>query len=467
MKITNLSLVASCLMVFLFSSCLGNSGELVTYNDTAITSFSISTLRQLVHTKASTGVDSTYLTDFGASSYKFYIDPLRKEIYNPDSLPVGVNAKKVVCSLTAKNGGSIALMNIKGDSINLFNASDSIDFSVPRTFVVYSEAGADSAHYTIRVNVHKEVGTDFKWSKMTVSNASLAALTSMKAFTMNGNIFVFGNKDLQAKIYKASLMSGADWQEVTPNVQMTTGFYQNVIAKSGALYAYQDGALLKSTDARTWTKVADASLQRLLGASDAKIYAMDVNGSIVVSTDNGVSWTAEELDSDASLLPQSDINFTVQPLVTNAGTNRLLLIGSTGSVMSIWGKVEENDAYAQNQPWLYYTPSSTNKYPLPNLTNLQVAKYGDGLAAIGGAGKGASSSVPAFDQIYYSFDGGLTWKENGTMEYPSGFNSSQTSFAMTVDTDNYLWIVCGGTGQVWKGRLNKLGWTTVEKVFTE
>jgi len=29
---------------------------------------------------------------------------------------------------------------------------------------------------------------------------------------------------------------------------------------------------------------------------------------------------------------------------------------------------------------------------------------------------------------------------------------------MAVDDDDNLWLFCGGTGQVWRGRLNKLGW---------
>ena len=36
---------------------------------------------------------------------------------------------------------------------------------------------------------------------------------------------------------------------------------------------------------------------------------------------------------------------------------------------------------------------------------------------------------------------------------------------MTVDENQYLWIVCGGSGQVWRGRLSQLGWATQQKVF--
>ena len=42
---------------------------------------------------------------------------------------------------------------------------------------------------------------------------------------------------------------------------------------------------------------------------------------------------------------------------------------------------------------------------------------------------------------------------------PKGFdNEGNDVFTMTVDDDNYIWIICGGTGKTWRGRLNRLGW---------
>ena len=38
---------------------------------------------------------------------------------------------------------------------------------------------------------------------------------------------------------------------------------------------------------------------------------------------------------------------------------------------------------------------------------------------------------------------------------------------MATDDDNFIWVVCGGTGQVWRGRLNRMGWTDGQTSFTE
>lgn len=175
----------------------------------------------------------------------------------------------------------------------------------------------------------------------------------------------------------------------------------------------------------------------------------------------------ETLSPSNALLPEADLNFVAQPSKTNAGANQLFMAGTTDKRVSMWGKIEENDEKAENQPWTSYTPSAGNRFALPNLTNLQVVKYGDALVAMGGAGKGESSGVKAFSEIYGSVDGGLTWKKHATLVFPNGFHSSETSFAMTTDADHYLWMVCGKTGQVWRGRLNKLGWPVVKRVITE
>ena len=42
---------------------------------------------------------------------------------------------------------------------------------------------------------------------------------------------------------------------------------------------------------------------------------------------------------------------------------------------------------------------------------------------------------------------------------PEGFdNTGSDVSALAVDEENCLWIFCGANGQVWRGRLNQLGW---------
>ena len=38
---------------------------------------------------------------------------------------------------------------------------------------------------------------------------------------------------------------------------------------------------------------------------------------------------------------------------------------------------------------------------------------------------------------------------------------------MTVDADNYIWLIGGTSGQVWKARKNSLGWKKVQTEFVK
>jgi hypothetical protein len=39
-----------------------------------------------------------------------------------------------------------------------------------------------------------------------------------------------------------------------------------------------------------------------------------------------------------------------------------------------------------------------------------------------------------------------------------GFDKNAKSVAVAVDADNFIWLISSGTGEVWRGRLNKMGW---------
>lgn len=84
--------------------------------------------------------------------------------------------------------------------------------------------------------------------------------------------------------------------------------------------------------------------------------------------------------------------------------------------------------------------------------------YGDEFIAFGGKGLGACTAS-AFDKVYESRDGGLTWKASSKYALPDDFAAEgATTFAATVDGRNQIWLVSALTGTTWSGKLNKLGW---------
>ena len=116
------------------SSCLkDNEEEVRYYNDTAVTSFAITTVNKYTHTIAKDGVtDSVYKSSYDAKHHSFYIDQVRKLVYNPDSLPCGVDASKAICAIATKNGGAVVLMMASKtgkDSIVYYNPKDSLDLT--------------------------------------------------------------------------------------------------------------------------------------------------------------------------------------------------------------------------------------------------------------------------------------------------------------------------------------------------
>ena len=86
--------------VFTLASCLNDDTDYVYTDDSAITSFSVTGAKRYIHTKTKKGdKDSVYTTTSSYTSYKFVIDQNNNTIYNPDSLPCGIDAKKLVCNV--------------------------------------------------------------------------------------------------------------------------------------------------------------------------------------------------------------------------------------------------------------------------------------------------------------------------------------------------------------------------------
>ena len=393
--------------LFVLASCLGSDDdEVVYYGDTAVTSFSLGTVNRYLHTTSKSGADSVYKATYTGSSYTFYIDQMNHEIYNVDSLPTGTDVAHIVCTISTKNGGTAVWKNVNSDTLRTYSSADSIDFSQKRELRVYSNDGSTYRAYQVSVNVHKEEANVFKWSALK-TNSQLAAMTSMRATCQNGKVYVYGQQGEESVCYS------------TP-----------------------------ATDGNNWTK-------------DNAPEIADVNTSAMTLSDSKY----------APWLPTQDLSLIRTAKATNVDTYQLVLVGNRSvqdypadSHAVVWGCVEEVAEGSAPQPWLYYSEGSVERFLLPRLENLQAVAYGSGILALGGKGIGACTDS-AFKNIYASYDNGITWKTDSRFTLPSGFQSSSSSFAMTVDADNYLWIVCGESGQVWRGRLSQLGWQTPQKTF--
>ncbi len=441
------------LVIAVLTSCLkSNDDEAVYYNDAAITSFTLGTLNRYLHTTTAAGKDSIYKTSVAASSYKFNIDQINHVIFNPDSLPLGIDASKVVCTIGTKNNGLVVIKNLNNDSLKYYTSSDSIDFSQPREARVYATDGMSYQKYTIKVNVHQEDGDAFGWKQM-ADNNQLAALSGMKAMVLGKRIFVFGNDGGTTVGYTTT--DGNEWTTLTPNINtpLTAGAYKQTVANADSIYMMNGNMLLRTADGSQWDEIGETTaIAKLIGASKKELYGMTADNKLMVSRDGGHQWQADAIDASASLLPTAPVATTCYPMNMADSTDYVVMAGnSTANAKAavVWRKIAEYNYHSEPGQWVYMEADG-NRYELPQLDNLTLVPYDDGVLAIGTVNGN-------FTYIYQSRDNGITWKKNKYYQLPNDFDTSTTRYAATSDGVN-IWLFGGVNGEVWRGRLNKLAW---------
>lgn len=463
-----LSVVLLLSVVTVFTSCLSDDENEngVSSNDMAIMSFSLGTLNRYLHTTTASGSDSVYKKTLVGSQYGFNIDQEKLLIYNTDSLPYGTDVKHVICNIASK--GSILIKSMTSDSLKTYSNTDSIDFSQPRMIRVYALDGSGYCTYTVKVNVHQQDGDKFNWSSVG-TDSKLASLDGMKAISYKGYVYVAGNSGAQTKLYYSPISDGKTWTEYATTFPQDA--YKNLICHQGRIFlrAETGDTYVIETEAdgspSATVKTGTDDIKALVGSDGKYLYALNNSGELVRSdTEDGYncSWTVETLDSDAALLPSQDFSYTLAALRTNADAARLIVVGNRSEAgypsdanAQIWGKIVEEGS---SNSWMYYDGTAK---PLPRLSGLTTFVYGDAIVALGGKGIGACTVTPLY-MFYASYDGGISWSGDSRIPIPSGLTGKDIPFALTVDQDNFIWMICGDDGKIWRGRLNKLGWEIKE-----
>ena len=471
MKSKTINIAVLLAALFSLVSCLDtNDGDYVYTDDSAVTAFSVTSAKKAVHVRASNGADSVYTTSVKLSAYKFVIDQQRCVIYNPDSLPYGVDPTKLLVSANSLNSGSLVLKSMTSDSLSYLSTTDSLDFSKPRELQVYSLSGAAVRKYEVRVNVHQEPADLFNWTKLPNPTAFTSA-TGVKSFvvtTASGTTrrFLLASDGTTTTVYRAD--GDNAWTAATPDFNHTlyAETYRSAAVKHDTLFVCDNGVVMATTDGNTWTQqtTAEAGVARIIAANPIRLYAYNNEGAMLCSDDSGKTWKAASIDESASLLPNGEIAYATLPLATNPNAYRTLLIGSvpeaSTTAFSIWGKIDEGDAYSENQPWMFYDHNTLNRHELSLMQNFSAFTYDGKIMMVGNEDR---VYLPYF---YGSRDGGITWEADTVITSPLGFFVTGP-YTVSVDKDHFIWFVSGKTGETWRGRINRLGWKKEQYEYYE
>ena len=409
------------------TSCLNSSSsEATLYGEAAITSFNLGNVTRYVN-KTINGKDSLVKTTLSATTYKFTIDQIQHQIYNTDSLPIGTDVSRALCVIGSRNNSTVFFVDKTDENIlRSYSSLDSVDFSTPRKLEVWSSDMKGHTDYTVKVNVHGQDGSLFVWQKMPVSEV-LAQLKDVEAHYWAGTMYLEGRMGDMTQIYRV------------------------------------DDKGLVMMDEETTGKLLPPGMKRWIGSTSQEVYGLSDDNDLMVSQDGGVTWESDILDDDRHLLPVQDIAFVSYPLYYATNTEYALLVGNRSvgdfpndKTAMVWRKIVDNDEYTPEGFWSYLEPAGD--MALPRMAHMSLVAYDDGILAIGGEDISEGVFSAPYAQFYQSRDDGITWKYNKSYQLPDGFDENATSVGMAVDDDDYLWLFCGGTGQVWRGRLNKLGW---------
>lgn len=459
--------------VFLMASCLESDNDYTYTDDCAISSFSVTTAKQNTFVKTSDGLrDSLVVKELTLSNYKFYIDQINGKIYNPDSLPCGVDAKKLLCSVSNSSAGLVVIKKEKSDSLDYFSSTDSLDFSVDREVQVVSNSGLSVKKYTVHVNVHKEQADSFAWHATPIC-AELKTMQAIKTAAVNGKLILLGTDGNATIVYTNN---GTQWTKCETNLghNLAADAYKSLVTKDDYVYISDGGNIVRTNDGKTWDIMGTATgVTRLVAASRYSLYGYATDGRLMTSKDNGATWTVAEIDDELSLMPYGETTYASVEIEGYAKTDRVMLFGTRDAAtypndkhLTIWGKIDEAAANSENQPWAYYGVSADNKHAAPLLSGISAVAYDGGVYMMGQE----EGKAPKF---YKSLDNGITWREDtATVMLPTNFNENATNaitakgtYALTVDKNKSLWLVNASNGKTWRGRINRLGWTKEQTAF--
>jgi len=277
--------------VLLLPSCLKSDDDDVSlYDDVAVTSFSLGTLNRYVTTTLSTGSDTTYKVSFAGSAYKVAIDQLGGRIFNSDSLPTFTDLKHVVCTLVTRNSALITLKSLTSDSVFVYSSADSIDFSQPRTFRIFSTDGEHYRDYVVSLSVRQNEAGKLLWTAVDRAQMPAADVVadSIDASQIDADASLLPVMSLAYVSWTGSNnMQYALWAGLRSETDTAMTLWRKVWDDGHA------GRWTYMTQAEDNPYYLPAMTQVALVYCGGQLLALGSNGTVYNSTDQGITWKTD------------------------------------------------------------------------------------------------------------------------------------------------------------------------------
>ena len=454
----NIWLLLLLILSFLTMSC-SNDDSTITYNDYCyIKSVTLGTIKRTTEKRNRgdrTNVISTTTTSFSGSAFAMTIDQRNNIIENRDSLPYGSQLSAVL--VTINFDGSMVAYREKGSNAEwtAYNSTDSLNLTKPLELYTVAGDAESSRIYTFKVNVHKQEGDSLYWDLCESEVAPLTGMSDMRAFVLNDKLMVLGQKTSGTFLAERSTTEPqGTWEETaTTGLPLTTDV-QTLCRQDGTLYlSTADGEIFSSTNAKDWQQTGTpySTGLTLIGKTAKFFYA--ISEDKLLRSADAESWEEDRLDTEAIMLPVSEIRTLITQQAN--GNSRIVMVGQRegNDNAVVWNKMWNETEKEEDAEWVYFPISPDNRIPCPRLQYLNLLSYDGKCIAFGGAS--TDESHKALDAMYISQDYGITWRPDQELYMPVQLEGIEGPITSTVDKNNYIWIITNA--QVWRGRLNRLG----------
>ncbi len=436
MRVKLLSFIAGFLLISVsMSSCLGDDTP-IEYSSNAL-------------------IQAFALEDVLDKNYVFTIDQLRGQIYNQDSMPVGSDTIIDKILITTFNVSGVVTMRNHDDTADtIFNYSDSINFvgtmEKPLELKVWAPDGVYQKTYSISVRVHQQQPDSLDWGSAPIATDYAPGITGkQKSIIYNNQVFLYADGH---PVYYTAVSDGRTWYNNTVSGLPSTNV-TSIVNYMNTLYATVEGSTKSyaSTDGISWSEssLGDnivtfiSPISNILTAIKT-VDGTDVNGAAVTEerfcTTDGTTWVVG--DTVPQDFPQNNISATVYKNVI--GIENLVVVGNKKYT-------SENDtttvpwAYMEGQEWVALSTESSKA--CPKFEDPSIIYYGDSFYIFG-------NSFTAF----YNSVAGLVWNEiEEEFLFPEEIRGKESDYSMVVDDQNRIWIMRDTPNEVWRGKLNRLG----------
>ena len=450
MRIKFLSVIVSFLIVsFALSSCLDSDDNYEFSSDATIHAFGIDT----IHGK----------------HYKFTIDQLNRLIYNRDSLPVGSDTiidRILIDTMTVTgritSGSPTDTVFVISDSVDLRPAMNN---DAGMLFKAHAADGVTVREYKLKVNVHLQDPDSLVWTDMQKRGnvfSNTINLGQQKAVVLGDELFVYTSN---TTAYKTSTAPDKyNWSKVNVSNLPSDVKLTSAVEYNNALYMVTESKrVFSSTNGAAWTEVTtlgDNVIVLINGFSDRLSGIVEINGKQYFNIcKDGKNWEAENT-ADNLILEEVPAGFPTENISTTQtstgnGVEKVVLAG-----MPLANEKETTPWFSlDGKGWASLANTMYDTY-CPGMDNPAIMYYGDMFYCFGGE----------LDAIYSSITG-IAWSKTETkFLLPQEFKGkgaysiivepTKDKTVAPADKRDFIWVIFGGNGtknEVWRGRLNRLG----------